>query len=431
MRISRAPIRTALIGVSGYGGTHLITLNKLVASGQIKLSAATVINHADVPDKCEELKKLNCRIYADYRHMLEAEAGQVDLCCVPTGIAWHGEMTQAALATGCHVLVEKPAAGTVQEVDEMIRARDRANRMVAVGFQQLYHEDYARLKSRVLQGEIGRLREIRVKGSWPRSAGYYIRNDWAGRLKAGRRWVLDSPANNAFAHFLMGALHLAGESASDVANPLELEAELYRTQEIETFDTIVARVSTDTAVEIVFAVTHSSPHKQDPILDLRGDRGTIRWEVDQSMTIDVAGKAPERVRLMSAAEARDRMYTRVLEQIRGTAPEACRPEEARKHTVLINAIHEAIPIHSVASRYCGVCPGEVGDQHFIHGINEAIQQTFESGLLFSELNLPWAVPSTRTVIDCQRYFREPFINAPVLLPTLAEAAPRLLSDDFA
>lgn len=427
-----SPLRTALIGVSGYGGTHLRALQKLRIDGVIELAAATVINQEEMREKCEALKQLNCNVYGDYREMLEAEKGKIDLCCIPTGIAWHCEMTLAALEAGCHVLVEKPAAATVQEVDEMIRARDRSGLMVAVGFQYLYHEDYTALKQRLLSGEIGRLREIRVKACWPRSAGYYARNDWAGRLKAGGRWVLDSPANNAFAHFLMGALHLAGGQPHAAANALHLEAELYRAQAIETFDTICARISTDTAVEILFAVTHSAPRREDPVVDLVGSKGTIRWEVGQAVTVWLPGKPASRQALMPAVGSQDGLFAQVVSQIRGERPEACTLEEARKHTALINALHETIPIHSVASSHRGTCPGEIGVQHIITGINESIHRSFESGLLFSELGMTWAVPPTSGRVDPRQEFLQPGLRrAEPPLTALATMAPRTLSDDLA
>lgn len=426
-----SPLRTALIGISGYGGTHLRALQKLRLGGEIELAAATVINQEEVREKCEALEQLGCKIYGDYREMLGAERGKIDLCCIPTGIAWHCEMTLAALEVGCHVLVEKPAAATVQEVDAMIRARDRAGLMVAVGFQYLYHEDYAALKQRLLSGEIGRLREIRVKACWPRSAGYYARNDWAGRLKAGGRWVLDSPANNAFAHFLMGALHLAGEQSHEAANALHLEAELYRAQAIETFDTICARITTDTAVEILFSVTHSAPLREDPVMDLVGDKGTIRWEVGQAVTLWMPGKPASRQGLMPAAGTQDGLFAQVVSQIRGEKPEACPLEEARKHTALINAIHETIPIHSVDASHRETCPGEIGEQHIVTGINESIHRSFESGLLFSELGVNWAVPSTSGRVDPRQEFLQPVphrVESP--LTALATTAPRSLSDDL-
>lgn len=407
MRLSPDPLRVALIGVSGYGGIHLKALQRLHAEGLVHLVAATVINPAEVPEKCQALEEMGCRLYADYGEMLRSEAGKVDLCCVPTGIAWHSNMTVAGLEAGCHVLVEKPAAATVQEVDKMIRAKNAAGRMVAVGFQYMYDGTYAALKRRVVAGEIGCLREIRVKAAWPRSSAYYKRNEWAGRLNLRGRWILDSPANNALAHFLMAALHLAGPTLYKAANPLSVEAELYRAQEIESFDSISARICTDSGTDILFAVTHSSSIREDPVIDLLGETGVIRWGINDAHLAGSNGRSASRSSHPSPSDSMEIMYARILAQIRGQKQEACNLEEARKHTLVINALHEAVPIHDIpeASRISN--DAENGTQHGIKGINDALSRSFATGALFSELGLPWTTGATTVEISAAREFVGP------------------------
>jgi hypothetical protein len=56
---------------------------------------------------------------------------------VPTGIHHHAPMTLDALDAGCHVLLEKPAAATVDEVRQMRAASQAADRMVAIGYQHM------------------------------------------------------------------------------------------------------------------------------------------------------------------------------------------------------------------------------------------------------------------------------------------------------
>lgn len=390
-------VQAGLVGVSGYGGVHLTALRELVAQKEVRIVAATVINQEAEPTKCKALREAGCHLYDDYGQMLEKESGRLELCFVPTGIAWHGPITMAALQAGCHVLVEKPAAATVREIDEMILERDRAGRQVAVGFHHLYHEDYQAVKRLVLEGEIGQLREIRVRAAWPRPSGYYRRNNWAGRLRADGRWVLDSPANNAFAHFLLAALHLAGPTMHETAAPLRLEAELYRTQEIETFDTIAARVFTDIGVEIVFAVTHCSAEKEDPVIDLLGEYGNLRWEVESALTLRPSSHATRHIELQP--NAKTVIFRRVLEQIRGLAPEWCRLEDARKHTLVIDALHRAIPIHDIPPEHRSTLEGSTGIQHFIPGINELLTRVSREGLLFSELGAPWARGAKSALIE--------------------------------
>lgn len=399
-----SPFRVAIIGISGYGGTLLRALEALHSRGVLRIEAATVINEAHVLEKCAKLRSLGCRIYEDYREMFAAEAGRIDFCCIPTGIPWHCEMTVAALDAHCHVLVEKPAAGSIQEVDEMIGARILAGRQVAVGFQHLYQDSYSILKHRVAGGEIGRLREIRVKVCWPRSSAYYSRNDWAGRLQSRNRWVLDSPANNACAHFIMAALHLAGPDPITAANPESIEAELYRSQEIESFDTISARVATDAGVPIFFAATHSCSGVLNPVIQLLGDEGSISWEFESSLTIRLNGHVRSNLPLSTGPDARIDMLNRIFAQIRGLKPEICPLEEARKHTLLINTLHEAVPIYDVAPAEREFCEAPSGVQSVITGITGVIRDAFDSGRLFSEMEVPWAQAASSAPVRPMREF---------------------------
>lgn len=413
--------KVALIGVSGYAAVYYEALLDLHTQNRIRLSAATVINAHEEPEKCRRLESEGCRIYARTETMLAEEKGSLDLCGIPTGIHWHSEMTVAALRAGCHILVEKPAAGTVAEVEAMIRARDAAERSVAVGFQHLYSEDYGAIKQRVLDGEIGRIHSIRVRGCWPRSSAYYARNNWAGKLRVGDRWVLDSPANNAFAHYLMAALHLAGPSLFEPATPTTVAAELYKTQDIETFDTICARIGTDAGAEILFAVSHASDAADEPELALHGEFGSIHWKIGESLTVARPGHPLEVQRVISAVNTQSHVFERVLNQIRGLAPEACSLEVARVHTVLINALHERVAIHSIPRNHCHEALAGSGTQHVLIGINDALRQSFDTGLLFSELKLPWALkPTTFNISESARTLSSGFTNA---CPAIDRATP--------
>ena len=57
------------------------------------------------------------------------------------------------------------------------------------------------------------------------------------------RWVMDSPAANALSHFLQLPLYLLGPSMNQAATPVKVEAELYRANSIENYDTCSIRAT--------------------------------------------------------------------------------------------------------------------------------------------------------------------------------------------
>src|ERR1019366_1940326 len=109
-----SPPRVALIGISGYAAIYLKILREMRARRLIKLAAVVIINPQEEAAAVKELSASNCIVHGDYREMLRQHRGQIDLCCIPTGIGWHAPMTIAALEAGANALVEKPLAASLQ-----------------------------------------------------------------------------------------------------------------------------------------------------------------------------------------------------------------------------------------------------------------------------------------------------------------------------
>ena len=140
-----------------------------------------------------------------------------------------------------NVLVEKPVSTTTASVDRMIAtANAHPDLSVTVGFQHMADRNIRRIKETILSGRLGRIQSIRFHGFWPRGDAYYGRNNWAGKIAspATGALILDSPANNAFAHYLNIALFLAADKLEATAEPVITAARLLRARRtIETFDT--------------------------------------------------------------------------------------------------------------------------------------------------------------------------------------------------
>jgi predicted dehydrogenase len=288
------------------------------------------------------------------------------------------------------VLVEKPVAATLQDIDTILAARLIAGRLVAVGFQDLYVSAAHDIKRRVLAGEIGRLRRMVVRGQWPRSSAYYARNGWAGRVRLDSGWVLDSPVSNAFAHFLMLALFWAGETPEAVAVPVELDAELYRAGNIESFDTASLRIQTAGGVEILFYGSHAGRQDLVPEVKLSGDSGAITWLYERTYAIERAGRSPETKRVPDQLDTRLQVLDAVLTRIETGRGFIVTPELAREHTRLINALHERFPIHSIAAEHVDRKVRDGGTFHQIRDFDSIVADAAERGVLFSGTNAPWA-----------------------------------------
>lgn len=374
--------RVAIIGISGYGRIHLELAREQAAAGAIDLVAATVINPREEEVAVAELEAAGCRCFPVHEEMLRAERGRIDLCLIPTGIGWHRRMTLAALEAGANVLVEKPLAGSAADAESIVEAAAAARRFVAVGFQDLYAPQAQRLKRALLDGAVGRIRSIRFLGLWPRPASYFSRNGWAGRLSAEGAAVLDSPLNNAFAHFVNLALFLAGPDFDRSAEVTGIEATLWRTNDIESFDTGVVRARTDAGARMWFGASHATERTREPEIVIEGETGRCVWRHESHWSLERPGRAPEGGVLPPASTARRAMIEAVVRRIREPETFVCDAALAGRHTALIERVHAASAIEPAPSAWRAVrVSGAAAPVRAVPGLEDELEEAFASDRL--------------------------------------------------
>jgi predicted dehydrogenase len=119
----------------------------------------------------------------------------VDLVIVATSHDALAAVARAAVERGKHVLVEKPAARSVAEIDPLIAAARAARVTVAVGFNHRFHPALREARSLFEQGAIGPLLHVRA------------RYGHGGRLGYEREWRAD-PALSGGGELIDQGLHL-------------------------------------------------------------------------------------------------------------------------------------------------------------------------------------------------------------------------------
>jgi predicted dehydrogenase len=339
----------ALIGVTGYGSIYWKYVRELLRSQSARLISAVVINPEEAMGIVAEMKRHGTRVYASYSEMLEAEAGNVDLCLIPTGIQWHARMTIAALEAGMNVLVEKPLAGCLADARAIRQAEEKSGRWVAVGFQDMYQAEALWLKRAICGGSIGKIRRVRMVGLWPRPTSYFSRNRWAGKLIADGAYVLDSPLNNAFAHFVNLSFFLAGPTPETSAEAQPRKVSLWRAHAIETFDTGFVCAESPQGVVFEFFVTHACPYPREPEIRVEGTGGYAEWRHDVSAAVCPDGVAPVSRALAGIHEARRAMFSAALKRLRDPSVFICNSTMAERHTAFIDGIHQVAQIHQIAA----------------------------------------------------------------------------------
>jgi predicted dehydrogenase len=238
-----------------------------------------------------------------------------------------------------HVLVEKPLAGSRSDVESIRAAERKTGRWVAVGFQDIYSEAAQGLRAEIEGGVLGRLLSVQALGLWPRPVAYYTRNHWAGCLRADDADVLDSPLNNAFAHFVNLCLFFAG-GAQAVERVVEFDdAELWRVNAIESFDTAVVRGHLAGDVRFWFGFSHATRELHEPEILLTGTLGKARWIHEGHIEIETKDGSRRVSAMPDAFGCRQRMFRAVLARLRDPAVPVCDTTLAAKHTAFICDLH--------------------------------------------------------------------------------------------
>lgn len=391
-------ITVAMVALGGYGNFYLKALFEQAAAHNVRLVAGIDPN----PVGCRYLdtfQDVGIPIYPNLeRFYAESSA---DLVMIAAPIHLHLPFTLTALAHGSSVLCEKPISGTIQEAIQMAEAAEQATNFVAIGYQWSYSESIQALKQDVIAGVLGKPVRLRTKVFWPRPASYFARNNWAAKLKgANGRWVLDSPAQNATAHYLHNCFYVLGAARESSAWPVDVQAELYRANDIENYDAAAIRCHTEDGTEILFYTAHPVPDNIGPILRYEFEHAVVEYEAWKGAMIahfhDGQVKdygdpfADDTSKLWQAADAVR------LGHAPGEAPIACDVKAATPHVLCINGAQESgwDIVEFPEDLRCYRRNIEMDDSlTWITGLQQAFETCFDQGMLPSELGtLSWAKP---------------------------------------
>ena len=403
-----ATVTLALVALGGYGNSYLRALFEQAEANDVRFVAG--IDPA--PVGCRYLEQLQAQGIPIYPNLASFYAhSSADLVAIAAPIHLHLPFTQIALAHGAQVLCEKPVAGTIQDVHAMAAAESQAGKPVAIGYQWSYSVAIQALKHDILSGELGRPLRLVTKLLWPRPASYYHRNTWAAKLKAADgSWILDSPVMNATAHYLHNCFYILGKTSETSARPVDVQAELYRANPIENYDTGALRCHTEEGVEIIFLTTHAVPETIGPVLRYEFEQAIVEYRAyEESM---VARFRNGRVKDYGSPYTNEMgKIWQVAETVRSGALPACGIAGATPHILATNGAQESMwEITEFPAELIRQGGREEDPLIWVEGLQQAVEACFEQACLPSELGTaPWA--RSGRLIDLRAYRRFPTFHA--------------------
>ena len=397
-------VRVVLVGLGGYGQSYV---QAVLADGDAH-GVALVGGVDPRPEGCERLADLVAAGVPIVSSLAEFyREAQADLAVISAPIQFHEPLSRLAIENGSHVLCEKPLAATVAEARRMADFARRAGRFLAIGYQWSFADATQTLKRDIMAGTFGAPIRLKTMTQWPRNAGYYARSPWAGRQRMDDgAWVLDSPVNNATAHYLHHLLYLTGATQTTSARPVHLQAELYRANPIGNFDTGFLRGRLDNGAEMLYMASHAVPSHIGPVCQYDFEHAVIHncfpgWDAFVARFKD--GRL---VRYGDADRTGCNKLWDCVDAVRTGVPVACDVETATAQTLCVNAAAlscpEVTPFDQSLIRTVGNGPDQVT---YVQDLQPVFSLCWGMDALPAELGCtPWAVAGKAVDIDADFTF---------------------------
>lgn len=174
----------------------------------------TAVTDASPERLAEAEQSYGINAYEDFKEMVDREA--LDLVVIASPTIFHMEQAIYAMEHGVDVFLEKPMAGSLDEVDAIIHVMKKYGRRLIVYQPHRTTPEYQAVKSIIESNKLGPIYMIK-RGS----SQYSRRNDWQSMKKYGGGML-----NNYGAHYIDQTLCLAGSSARNISCSLKKIASL-------------------------------------------------------------------------------------------------------------------------------------------------------------------------------------------------------------
>ncbi|GIG21430.1 dehydrogenase [Cellulomonas chitinilytica] len=368
----------AVVGVHGFGASHVRRVVDLAADGRATLAA--VVDPRPV-DGLEHVPA-GTPWYPDLDTLLDRAAPDVVVLATP--IPTHLPFAAAALRAGCDVLLEKPPVASLAEHEELLSVVEETGRLCQVGFQTFGSGAVDEVARIVASGELGDVTGVGAVGTWLRTAGYYGRARWAGRRTLDGVDVVDGVVTNPLAHAVATALLLAGaRTALDVA---DVRLDQYRAHPIEADDTSSLVVTTAGGVRVAAGLTVCAPVQSPARVVVQGTLGTATL-LYESDTIEVSsGRGVRRIQC-----GRTDLLHQLLDARADPAVTLrCEVADTGAFMRVLEAVRTAPNPRPVPERFVQ-WHGEGDERHpVVDGIEDWCARVAAEGRTFRELGAPFA-----------------------------------------
>lgn len=261
---------------------HAAAIRLLPAAEQVTLAVADP-NPQALADFVKEYPQ--ARVFPDAQTMLAEDSQPTDIVIVTTPPFAHYEPTCAALATGRHVLCEKPLALNRDEAEQMLAVAQANNRLLGCCSVRFFDWPPAEEARRLLQEQaLGQLYHIRFLHNEQRNRPgieYQPQTAWfLSQEKSGGGTLMDrAPYEFTALNDLLQPKRVEVLNAW-LANPitaLDLSPETVSDVEQHAGATLRYTLSDNTSLIMSFERASGTHSEEQSYIEVAGTEGALRW----------------------------------------------------------------------------------------------------------------------------------------------------------
>ena len=289
-----AKLNFAIIGCGRISYKHVEALINNSDEAQL-VALCDIIEEKAVERKAQyedNIENSNVNVYINYMEMLQKE--NIDVVTIATESGYHAKHAIDCLNKNVHVLVEKPMALSIEDIDKMIALAGDKNKKICVSHQNRFNPPIQKLRKAVEEGRFGRLINGTARILWTRDNNYYKQASWRGTRELDGGTLMNQCIHNIdLLQWMMG---------SEIER-IHAETDTFlRDIEMEDFGAILIRFKNG-AIGIVEGSACVYPENLEETLSIFGEKGTVV----------IGGLAVNEIKTWRFADERD--YDKVDESV--------------------------------------------------------------------------------------------------------------------
>ncbi|HHX68943.1 MAG: Gfo/Idh/MocA family oxidoreductase [Miniphocaeibacter sp.] len=211
----------------------------------------------------EKFPEAKVSIYTDYKKMLKEV--DIDYVAIATESGYHGEISLDCLNEDVNIIIEKPMAMTLEEIDSINELSDKKGLKVAVSHQNRFNPPIQKLRKAIDEGKFGNLINGTARILWTRDQNYYDMAPWRGTKALDGGTLMNQCIHNIdLLLWMMG---------SEVVSVKSERGTFLRDIEMEDFGAILLRFANG-SIGIIEGSACVYPKNLEETLSIFGETGT-------------------------------------------------------------------------------------------------------------------------------------------------------------